>query len=309
MSSAWTSEKWIAASLDKLQRGRHILLGIDQWIFRERSDFQEVAIASVPEFGKGLFLDAVVEFLEIDEFVYHENAALAPLLFHPAPKRVLIQGGGDGLALREVLRDPRVEEIVLVEIDPLVIEACREHLKELHRGSFEDPRANILVRDVFPYLESSPPPFDVILVDLLDGYDEAAVRLYDNVLGLTRAALASGGIVGAFGDLAMPRMPIAPVYRGLVRLFEHVVLHRAGVQTFSGSYGFMLASNEVHFAETATELVEERAAALTGELLALTPRAFPGCFQVPRYVQSALERPHQPPSSSLARDFAWLENG
>lgn len=307
MSSAWTSEKWIAASLDRLQRGRHILLGIDQWIFRERSDFQEVAIASVPELGKGLFLDAVVEFLAIDEFVYHENAALTPLLFHPAPKRVLIQGGGDGLVLREVLRDPRVEEIVLVEIDALVIEACREHLKELHRGSFEDPRATILVRDVFPYLESSPRPFDVILVDLLDTYDHTAVRLYENVLGLTHEALAPGGIVGAFGDLAMPRMSIAPVYRGLTRRFEHVVLHRADVQTFSGGYGFMLASDDVDFDAIATEVLLERVAGLTGELRALTPRAFPGCFQIPRYVLDALERAPEIPSESLADEFSWIE--
>ena len=177
MSSAWMSENWTAASLDRLQRGRHILLGIEQWIYRERSEFQEVAIASVPEFGNGLFLDAVVEFLEIDEFIYHESVALPPLLFHPSPKRVLIEGGGDGLVLREVLRDPRVEEVVMVEIDALVSEAGKEHLKELHRGSFDDERAEILIQDVFPYLENSTKPCDGILVDLLDGYDQFAARL------------------------------------------------------------------------------------------------------------------------------------
>ena len=309
MSSAWMSENWTAASLDKLQRGRHILLGIEQWIFRERSEFQEVAIATVPEFGKGLFLDAVVEFLELDEFIYHENAALGPLLFHPAPKRVLIEGGGDGLILREVLRDPRVEEVVMVEIDGLVVDACKEHLRSLHRGSFDDARATILVRDVFPYLEDSPTPFDVILVDLLDGYDETAVRLYENVLGLTKGALAPGGVVGGFGDLAIPRMSIAPVYQGLQKHFDHVALHRASLQTFSGDYGFMLASHDVDFLAVAKETIVERADSLTGELRALTPRAFPGCFQIPGYIRSALEKPPPPPSATLADAFSWLEPG
>ena len=78
MSSDWKYGNWIAASWDRLHRGRHILLGIDNWIFRERSEFQEVAIARVPDSGKGLFLDAVVEFLEVDEFVYHESMSLPP---------------------------------------------------------------------------------------------------------------------------------------------------------------------------------------------------------------------------------------
>ena len=306
MSSAWMSENWTAASLDKLQRGRHILLGIEQWIYRERSEFQEVAIASVPELGKGLFLDTVVEFLEIDEFIYHECVALPPLLFHPGPKRVLIEGGGDGLVLREVLRDPRVEEVVMVEIDPLVINACKEHLKELHRGSFDDERAEILVQDVFPYLEDSPQPFDLILVHLLDGYDQSAVRLYQNVLPLSQKVLARGGIIAGFGDLAMPRMSIAPLYQGLSKLFQHVVLHSAAILTFGGGYGFVLASNEIDFNAAATETIVERASALSGELRALTPRAFPGCFAVPRYLADALDRPAPPPSAALADEFNWL---
>ena len=290
MSTAWKYGNWIAGSWERLQRGRHILLGIEEWIFRERSEYQEVAIATVPDYGRGLFLDAVVEFLALDEFVYHESFALPPLLFHPSPKRVLIAGGGDGLALREVLRDPRVDEVVMVELDGLVIDACKAHLAELHRGSFNDERATILIQDIFPYLEADPQPFDVILVDLLDAYDELAVGLYDKVLRLLRNALNPDGIVGGFGDVARPHMTIRVPYQGLCRFFENVAMHQAPINTFGGGYGFLLASNAVAFHRTAAEVVTARAAALAGDLRALVPEHFPHCFAMPRYVRRDARR-------------------
>ena len=118
--------------------------------------------------------------------------------------------------------------------------------------------------------------------------------------------LARGGIIAGFGDLAMPRMSIAPLYQGLSKLFQHVVLHSAAILTFGGGYGFVLASNEIDFNAAATETIVERASALSGELRALTPRAFPGCFAVPRYPADALDRPAPPPSAALADEFNWL---
>lgn len=306
MSSEWKSENWIAASLDRLHRGRHVLLGIDEWIFRQRSEYQEVAIASIPQFGRGLFLDAVLELAESDEFIYHESVALPPLLFHPRPRRVLVEGGGDGLALREVLRDPRVEDVVVVELDALVVDACREHLRELHRGSFDDPRTTLLIRDVFPYLESGPPPFDVILVDLLDGYDDAAVALYREVLSLSHRALAPGGIVAGFGDLSRPRVPLRYVHRELVDQFAHVVVHRAAIESFTSEYGFVLASDDVPFEETPSQLIVARAASLSGELRALVPAAFPSSFRLPLHIARALEENGPPPESALSASFSWL---
>lgn len=304
MSSTWKSESWTAASWDKLSRGRHVLLGIDRWIFRERSDFQEVAIATVPDYGKGLFLDALVEVLEVDEFVYHEAFALTPVLFHPAPRRVLIAGGGDGLALREVLRDPRVEEVALVEIDALVIEACKAHLPELHRGSFDDPRAAIAVGDALAYLEDPPCRFDVVLVDLLDGYDEASLALYGRVLPLVKGALAPGGIVGAFGEVALPHMPVWSIRRALMDRFSHVALHRAALESFSATYGFLLASDGVDFERVPTGAIVERVTTLPSPPRALVPEQFPSCFRVPRYLEDALDAETPPP---LPGSYEWIE--
>ena len=88
--------------------------------------------------------------------------------------------------------------------------------------------------------------------------------------------------------------------------FSTSCLHSAAIQTFGGGYGFVLASNEIDFDAAVTETIVERASALTGELSALTPRAFPGCFAVPRYLADTLERPAPPPNAALADQFNWL---
>jgi spermidine synthase len=284
-------------------------LGIEQWIFREKSPYQEVAIARVPEFGRGLFLDGVVQFLELDEFVYHEHLALPPLLFHPHPKRVLIQGGGDGLALREVLRDRRVEEVVLVDIDGVVIDACKTHLADLHRGSFEDPRARVLVSDVVDYLETDPGRFDIVLGDLVDVFDPQVIALYDKVLSLTKNSLAPGAIVCYFGELAHPSYRLTPLYVTLARKFQSVETHRAVIDSFSGEYGFVLASDDVSFRDASTSSLRDRAEQMDGSLRALVPERFPSAFHLPPYLEKhfreALDDPAYRPETAEGA-FGWI---
>lgn len=308
MSSVWTSKRWIAASWDRLHPGRQILLGIEEWIFRDRSDFQEVAVARVPSYGIGLFLDGLVELLAHDEFIYHEALSLPPLLYHPAPRRVLIEGGGDGLALREVLRDPRVEKVVMVELDPVVLDACKRHLGELHQGSFDDARADIHVGDALAYLEGTNETFDVVLVDLLDAYDTVSVELYRRVLALTRRVLARGGIVSSFGDVSGDPPPAAQNFHAVSREFGHVAMHTAGVETFGGCYAFFLASNEMDFEAEPVEPFLERARQLRGERRALVPERFPGCLRWPPYLRQRIagHRPHSPPRPSLQWNVGWI---
>ncbi|MDQ7030472.1 MAG: methyltransferase domain-containing protein [Ardenticatenia bacterium] len=197
MSNALKFENWIAASWDKSEPGIHLLYGITEWIHRRRSPYQEIVIARVEAFGVGLFLDAVVQLLEADEFVYHEHLVLPALLYHPAPRHVLILGGGDGLALREVLRDPRVESVVMVELDGHVVEVCEEHLAPLHRGSFADPRAQIIIGDARDYLVEAPRHFDVVIVDLVDPYGAEGMALYEEVITSVRRVLAPQGALSA----------------------------------------------------------------------------------------------------------------
>ena len=91
------------------------------------------------QFGRVLVLDGMVQAAEGDEFIYHEMISHVALHTHPAPRTVAVIGGGDGGAVREVLKHSSVEKVVLVEIDAQVIEAARKYLPQISHA-LNDPR-------------------------------------------------------------------------------------------------------------------------------------------------------------------------
>ncbi len=165
------------------------------------------------------------------------------------------------------------------------MKACREHLAELHQGSFDDTRARVLVGDVVEYLTAEPGSFDIILGDLIDVYDDGALALYDKVLPLTKKSLAPGGIVCLFGELTHPSYRVTPLYVGLARNFRYVEMHRVSIDSFSSDYGFILASDEIDFRQVPTATLSERAEALSGSLRSVVPERFPSDFLLPPYLR------------------------
>lgn len=126
---------------------------------------QKVEIFETESFGKMLVIDGKVQLTEFDEPLYHEMLVHVPMNSCRRARRVLIIGGGDGGALREVLKHD-VEKVVLVEIDKNVIDLCREFLR-IDYGAFDDPRVEIVIEDGRKFVEHSE-KFDVIIVDGTD---------------------------------------------------------------------------------------------------------------------------------------------
>lgn len=136
-------------------------------LFSGRSPFQQVDVVETAGHGRMLLNDGVVMLSERDEFVYHEMIAHVPLFAHPDPRRVLIVGGGDGGTAREVLRHPGIARVVMVEIDRMVVDACREHLPSL-AGALADPRLELHIADGVAYVAGCGETFDVVIVDSTD---------------------------------------------------------------------------------------------------------------------------------------------
>jgi spermidine synthase len=145
-----------------------------------------------------LYLNGHLQFSSVDEYRYHEALVHPAMSLAERRKRVLILGGGDGLAAREVLRYPEVEHIDLVDLDPVVTQlfSTREMLTALNKGSLKDPRVTVHNKDAMRFLEFSKKHWDVILVDLPDPSSPAIAKLYSNSFyRLAGRHLASGGIL------------------------------------------------------------------------------------------------------------------
>ncbi len=282
MNFIFEHSNWVALSYDALAPGRRTLIGTTELIAERFTPYQHLAIAEVPGLGRGLFLDGNVQLLAEGELVYHERLALLPVLAHPEPRHVLILGGGDGCAVREVLRDPRVESITLVEIDEAVITACADHLAELNQQSLSNPRVQVMVQDARIALASLPlHTFDVVIVDFLDLYTSADLELYDQVLHMLATGISPTTIVSLHGDLANPPYWSALRLHALAaHHFTHVLLHSAFVPCYQSEWGFLLAgAGDALVARFTPEGLRLNEAALTQPLQTIVVELFPTLFR------------------------------
>jgi len=152
----------------------------DSIIYSKSSPYQRI-IVTKGKTGYSLFLNGNLQFNSFDEYRYHEA------LVHPAfaafvgtAKRILILGGGDGLAIREVLKYTSVEQVTLVDLDPEMtrVSYAVPALGELNRNAFDDPRVQVTNADAFVWMDTQTEPFDIAIVDFPDPNNFALGKLY-----------------------------------------------------------------------------------------------------------------------------------
>lgn len=149
-------------------------------VYAETSKYQRIVLTRGAG-GFQLFLNGKLQFASMDEYRYHEALVHPVMASSPVKKRILILGGGDGLALREVLKYPDVEEVVLVDLDPAMTKLASDHIlfRELSGDSLKDPRLTIVHDDAMVWIEESESkPFDVAIVDFPDPNNFALGKLY-----------------------------------------------------------------------------------------------------------------------------------
>jgi len=145
-----------------------------------------------------LYLDGGLQFSTRDEYRYTESLVY-PALGNGAHS-VLVLGGGDGLAARELLRAPGISKIVQVELDPAVIDIARTTLRDANGGSLDSPRVTVVTEDAMKWLRGPDVgrsgPFDAIIIDLPDPDTPVLGRLYSaEFYGLVAGALAPRGLI------------------------------------------------------------------------------------------------------------------
>jgi spermidine synthase len=157
--------------------------------------FQKLMVLDTPRFGKVLILDNIVQFTELDEYIYHESMAHTALCSHTDPKKVLIIGGGDGCIAREVLKHKCVESVTIIDIDPEVTKVVQEHFDNINQTTFSDPRLTILHEDATKVdARFTPESFDVILMDTTDNISNATPLFQGQFTEKMHSLLRASGI-------------------------------------------------------------------------------------------------------------------
>ncbi|MFF1650243.1 polyamine aminopropyltransferase [Streptomyces sp. NPDC058240] len=171
-----------------------------------QTEVQEVVLTGSGRSSLDLYLDGRLRVSARDEYRYHEA------LVHPAMNgphaRVLILGGGDGLAAREVLRYPDVRDVTVVELDQGVTRLARTDraLSELNGHAFRDPRLTAVTADAFNWLRAAHGRYDVVISDLPDPGISTSTKLYSaEFYGLVAEALAPGGRLVVHGGPPVSR--------------------------------------------------------------------------------------------------------
>ncbi|MBD0393724.1 MAG: methyltransferase domain-containing protein, partial [Microcoleus sp. C1-bin4] len=147
----------------------HGIIGV---LAYKKTAYQEMYVVQTGTYGKGLVLDGKWQSCTGDEFLYHEPLVHPAMIGHGSPKKVLVLGGGEGATIREVLRWKTVEKVVMIDIDGEVVEACREHLPEMHQNAFDDPRCEVVIGDALDYLDKTDKDWDIVISDLSDPIEE-----------------------------------------------------------------------------------------------------------------------------------------
>lgn len=266
----------------------HMRIGlrVKEILFSGQSAFQKVAVYDTLEFGRLLALDNVIQTNIRDEFVYHEMLTHIGLNTHPEPKKVLLIGGGDGGSVREITKHSRVEQIIHVEIDQMVIDVAKKFFPELNVG-FSDPRVQLLVDDGVKHVQENKNCYDVIMVDSPDpvgpGEGLYSEQFYRDVHG---ALKEDGLLVAQTESPFFNRDLITRVHHSLNKIFPLVRMSWATVPTYpGGAWTFTVASKKYDPLAVDTDALPDLATKW------YSPQVHKSVFVLPPYFQELVERP------------------
>jgi spermidine synthase len=220
----------------------------DTIVFTAASPYQRIVVTH-GRAGHRLFLNGNLQFAERDEYRYHEalvHPAMAAFAsYGSAPKKVAVLGGGDGMAVREILKYPGVESITLVELDPAMTRLFSQQpaLVKLNGGSLLSPKLKIVNTDAFRWLDETQETFDVIVVDFPDPTNFAIGKLYSNSFYalLDQRLSASGYAVIQTTSPLIARKSFWTVVQTVESVGLTATPYHANVPSF-GEWGFILAS-------------------------------------------------------------------
>lgn len=222
----------------------------DEVVYATTTPYQRLVVTRWKD-DLRLYINGNLQFSSRDEYRYHEALVHPAMQALPWARRVLILGGGDGLALREVLRYPNVQNVTLVDLDPAMTRAFaqRAELVKLNAGSLNDKRATVVNADAAIWLQNNQEMFDCVIIDFPDPSSFALGKLYSvPFYAMVKHHLAAKGLVVV--------QSTSPFFAPHAYWSIDATLRATGMRSWPyhayvpsfGEWGFILASPQLDYA-------------------------------------------------------------
>jgi spermidine synthase len=267
----------------------------DDIIFARDTHYQHLVLTRFKD-DLRLFLNSHLQFSSRDEYRYHEALIHPGLAAIPAPRHVLVLGGGDGLAVREILKYPQIETVTLVDLDPEMTRLFSSHpmLTKLNGNSLLDSHVHVINADAFPWVDSNTDSFDFIVIDFPDPTNYSLGKLYTTAFYRAAARhLSAQGL--------MVVQSTSPMFARDSFWCIAATIKQAGLKTYPyhvyvpsfGEWGFVLAGTRDYAAP----------AALPSGLRFVNVEGLPALFQFPPDMAPLSMPPNQLNSEVLVRAY------
>ncbi len=274
------------------QEGEHIRTGwaVTEVLFSGKSEFQIVDVVETKAYGTMLLLDGLVMITDADEFIYHEMISHVPLCLHKNPRRVVVIGGGDGGTVREILKHPDVEEVILCEIDSMVIDASKKFFPQVANclNPGVDKRVKVRVGDGVAFMKELNNEIDVILVDSTDPIGPGEGLFSREFYRDVAKALKPGGLMAAQSESPLfTKEALGRIHRNISGGFKHRRSYVAPIPTYPrGSWSWTVAAQSpidpASFDKVRFGRVEKGLQYLSHDLMT-------GAFALPRFYADKIE--------------------
>lgn len=268
----------------------------DEVVFTKTTHYQRIVLTRWKDDWR-LFLNGHLQFSTMDEYRYHEALVHPALSAHPMPRRVLILGGGDGLAAREVLRDPRVRSVTLVDLDPEMTKLFSTHkeLSKLNGGSLLDPRMTVVNGDAFKWLETAEGGYDAAIVDFPDPSNYGVGKLFSvPFYRLLKRRMARGAVISVQATSPLfARRSFWCVDKTMAEAGWKTAAYHAYVPSF-GEWGFVLGTVEAPYRPPLR---------LPEGLRFLTTATLPSLFEFPADMSRVDAEPNRLDTQALVRYY------
>lgn len=264
-------------------------LRVEKQLYCRESDYQRIDVLESRAFGRVLALDGNVMLTERDEFIYDEMITHVPMAVHPGIREVLVIGAGDGGVVKELTRYDRVERIDLVEMDPMVVDACRQYLPN-NACRLDDKRVHIYFENALKFIRRCEEKYDLIVVDSNDPFGPSEGLFTREFYGNCYKALRRDGIMvnqqgSPFYEEDADAMQRS--HKRIASTFPICRVYQAHIPTYAAGYWlFGFASKKYHPID---DLDAAAWHALNLRTRYYNTRLHVGAFYLPTFLEEMLE--------------------